>query len=220
MRVTLILIWLCIGWGVQAQQTDTLRTEITEEADSLRPRPTRQFVKVYRKFIRAQVEEKTLIKLGATPIFGYAGYVGPVYGIRSELAVERKLVPAVSVMGALRMVYSHLGNFSEEISAKGLLGARWYYAQNNRIRAGKSANNFSNQYVTIQVSQPLLNQARLKTTGERYAPAITGGIGIGWGAQRRLGRLGYLDWNIGPAVLTTQKPTLTINTSLYIGLGL
>ncbi|RZM26576.1 MAG: hypothetical protein EOO88_16515, partial [Pedobacter sp.] len=109
-----------------------MQTEITEEIDSLRPRPTRRFIKAYQKFIRAQVEETTLIKIGALPQFGYAGYVGPAYGVSTQVGVERKLIPALSLLAVVHTNYARLGNFSEEVTMRGVLAGRWYYAQNRR----------------------------------------------------------------------------------------
>lgn len=192
--------------------------------DSLQPRPTRRFVKAYQKFIRAQVEEKTLIKIGALPQFGYAGYVGPAYGVSTQLGVEHKLIPAISVLVALHTDYQHLGSLSEEVRLRGVLAGRWYYAQNRRIRAGLSANNFSHQYLTIQTSRSLLSRARLLATGESYALKASDYVSIGYGVQRRLGRFGYVDWNVGPGYVvdnrTNYTSRFTLNVSFSIGLGL
>ncbi|GAB3640276.1 hypothetical protein [Spirosoma arcticum] len=219
LQITLITLLIALTAHAQTESVRTIYDEETARTDTNTQRSGSRFLKVYRKFIRAQVEEKTLIKITATPILGYAGYVGTRSGFRSKLAVERKLIPAVSIQGALATVYSQVSRISEEVSVNGLLNLRWYYAQNNRIRKGKSANNFSNQYVMFMANQSLFNQARLKTTGERYSRVMTSEIGIGWGVQRRLGRFGYFDYSIGPGVTTTQKPRFTVVGTLEIGIG-
>jgi len=152
MKALLLFILLSTAWCVQAQQPDSSRTQITEERDALRSQPPRRFVKAYRKFIQAQVEKKTLVKIGGLPKFGYAGYVGLAYGFLGQVAVEHKLVPALSVMAALQTNYDRLGNVSDEVRMRAVLVGRWHYAQNRRMRASLSANNFSNQYLTIQTS--------------------------------------------------------------------
>ena len=136
---------------------------------------------MYCKFIRAQVEEKTLIKIGVLPQFGYAGYVGPAYGVFTQVGIEHKLVPALSVLAVIHTNYTRLGSLSEELRMRGVLAGRWYYAQNRRMRAGLSANNFSNQYLTIQTSRPLLNCARLLATGERYMLEANDYVSVGYG---------------------------------------
>ena len=77
MKLLLFITIVCFGSCVQAQQPDSVTIEVSQEIDSLPPTQTHRFLKAYRKFIRAQVEEKTLFKLGAVPQLGYAGYVGP-----------------------------------------------------------------------------------------------------------------------------------------------
>lgn len=208
-------------------QTDSVRTSYDEETtrnDTSAQRSGSRFVRAYRKFIRAQVEETTLITIGALPRFGYAGYVGPAYGVSTQVGIEQKLVPALSVLAVVRTNYARLGSFSEEVTMRGVLAGRWYYAQNRRMRAGLSANNFSNQYLTIQTSHPLLSRGRLLTTGETYALKANDYVSLGYGVQRRLGRFGYMDWNIGPGYLLNNRTDFssrfTINVSFSVGLGL
>ena len=206
-------------------QSDSVRTDtqVTQEMDSLRPDPTRRFVKAYRKFIQAQVEEKTLIKIGALPQFGYAGYVGPAYGVSTQVAIEHKLVPALSVLVNLQTNYQRLGSVSEGVTMRSVLAGRWYYAQNRRMRSGLSANNFSNQYLTIEASRFVLSRSRLLATGERYSSQANDYISLAYGIQRRLGRLGYIDWNIGPGYVLNNRANYSsrfvISASFSIGLG-
>lgn len=220
MKLLLLIAIVCFGSCVQAQQPDSVKTEISQEMDSLQPDPTHRFLKAYRKFIRAQVEEKTLFKLGAVPELGYAGYVGAVYGLQTELGVEHKLMPALSVLASLRTHYGHMGNQFDEVTMRGTLAGRWYYAQNRRMRTGKSANNFSNQYLTLQASQHILSRKRMKQTGEVESLDADNWVGIGFGVQRRLGRFGYLDWTIGPAYAVSRPNRFVLSASVYIGLGL
>lgn len=220
MKSLLLIALFGTGLCVQAQQPDSAKTETSQELDSLQHAPTQRFVKAYRKFIRAQVEEKTLFKLGAVPELGYAGYVGAVYGLQAELGVEQKLVPALSVLASLRTRYRHVGNQFDEVTLRGTLAGRWYYAQNRRMRTGKSANNFSNQYLTLQGSQYLLSRKQMKQTGEVQSLDADNWVGIGFGVQRRLGRFGYIDWTIGPAYAVNRPHRFAVSASIYIGLGL
>ena len=224
MRAIILLTLLSAYLSAHAQRVDSSQNQITQEIDSLRPQPTRRFVKAYRMFIQAQVEQRTLIRIGAVPTFGYAGYVGPAYGVLTQVGVEHKLVPALSVLAVIHTNYTRTGSLSEELKMRGVLAGRWYYAQNRRMRAGLSANNFSNQYLTIQTSRPLLNRARLLTTGEGYALKANDYVSVGYGFQRRLGRLGYIDWNVGPGYSLNNRigysSRFVINAGFSIGLGL
>ena len=191
MKAIFLLTLLSVCFAVHAQRPDSLRTQVTKEIDSLQSQPTtRRFIKAYRKFIQAQVEEKTLIKIGALPQFGYAGYVGPAYGVSTQVGIEHKLVPALSVLAALHTNYARLGNFSREVTMRSVLAGRWYYAQNRRMRSGLSANNFSNQYLTIQTNRSLLSRGRLLTTDELYTIRANDYVSLSYGIQRRLGQLG------------------------------
>ena len=220
MKLLLFITIVCFGSCVQAQQPDSVTIEVSQEIDSLPPTQTHRFLKAYRKFIRAQVEEKTLFKLGAVPQLGYAGYVGPAYGLQTELGVEHKVVPALSVLASLRTHYVHMGNQFDEVTMRGMLAGRWYYAQNRRMRSGKSANNFSNQYLTLQTSQYVLSRRRMTPTGDVQPLNADNWVGLGFGIQRRLGRLGYIDWTIGPAYAISHPNRFALSTSVYIGLGL
>ncbi len=226
MRYLYTAVALLVTLTAQAQ-IDSVRTEYKTEStqsDTSAQRSGSRFVKAYRKFIQAQVEKTTLIKVGALPRFGYAGYVGPAYGVSTQVDIERKLIPAVSVMVSLHTNYTHLGNLSDEVTMRGVLAGRWYYAQNRRMRAGLSANNFSNQYLMLQTSRSLLSRTRLLATGESYGLKANDYVSLGYGSQRRLGRFGYIDLNVGPGYLlnnrTDQSSRFTINVSFSVGLGL
>ena len=113
-----------------------------------------------------------------------------------------------------------MGNQFDEVTMRGMLAGRWYYAQNRRMRSGKSANNFSNQYLTLQTSQYVLSRRRMTPTGDVQPLNADNWVGLGFGIQRRLGRLGYIDWTIGPAYAISHPNRFALSASVYIGLGL
>jgi len=159
--------------------------------------------------------------------------VGPSFaaGTNFELALERKLSPSFSaLLGIDAMVnYSTFDQSSVVASqliqwknrtfrnAMGLkLGTRYYYAKARHIRTGKSANNFSGNYLTLQLARPV--SYRIVERGfdastqtyftRRTVPSFWGlnlpTLGLFWGMQRRLSHFGYVDLNAGPQFMRPQ----------------
>lgn len=221
MRLIYSAVTLLVTLTAQAQ-TDSVRTTYAEEVDQRdisTQRSGSRFVKAYRKFIREQFEETTLIKLGALPQWGYGkgdhGYVG----FNSEIAVEQKLIPAVSVLTRLWTYYRNFGSYGRDVSVSGQLAGRWYYSISRRIREGKSANNFSNQYFMLQTNLPLYT-AYTRLGDPLVAQSPFAWSGLAWGSQRRLGKWGYADINIGLGYPLRAPARLVLSGSLMIGVGL
>lgn len=206
-------------------QTDSVRTTYGEESavgDTSPQRSGSRFVKAYRKFIRAQVEETTLIKIGGLPkgiSYNASGEIG--WGFRSEVAVEQKLTPAIAVLLSVRTDYWHLNAGSETANISGLIAGRWYYGMNRRIRLGKSANNFSDQYLTLQTNLSVWTRIRNEnpSLASLGRPSYSW-LGIAWGAQRRLGKLAYLDFNYGVGYPFDRPKSVLVTLSFLVGLGL
>ncbi len=219
--------------------------------------------RVIRYITRANIEEKTLFKVGVLPNsanFTQDGRYNTV-GFGMELSVERKIHPSFSIMAGFdnqflanfvrRDAYYMLGagpnplwlpkrTLSIATSAK--LALRYYYGMAKRMRAGKSANNFSGAYVAVQARRPLLQYLKFEefefTTGVSRTQANvtpvgilnTPSVGLQWGTQQRLGRRGYIDLQAGPELtffdatraynLNNGRPTtLSFRINAFIGLG-
>lgn len=212
-------------------QTDSLRVSYsTEPPDSSESR----WREPYRYLTRANVEEKTLVKLGFGPNVGTAGGLGFFMTLNSEAVVEHKLRPAWSVLGGFNFGVGYQKNspssgFPTDKPNYGLaanlvarVGFRNYYAIGQRMRNRKSADNFSNNYWGAELWVPVLVQGSYRSillntrpgpgTGqplpqiERQVTYWGGRVQpqVYWGIQRRLGRRGYLDFNVsvryGPSV--------------------
>lgn len=206
-------------------QNDSARTTYSQEPfknDTSAQRSGSRFVKAYQKFIRAQVEEKTLIKIGAMPtgIIGSASdKVG--WGFRSEVAVERKLIPALSVLLSARTNYWHLAPSAEQVNISSLIAGRWYHNMDKRMRLGKSADNFSDQYFTLQVNLPVWSRVRIEDPVNVLPTNVSSSwIGLAYGTQRRLGKLAYLDFNYGVGYPFDRPKSVLLTFSLLVGLGL
>lgn len=169
----------------------------------------------YNKVIRADKEEITLLKLDLLGplLYSFANSEEGVDSVESNvlgLAFEKKFKPAWSwiVAGTIRANKNDITN----IWLNG--GARYYYNMKNRILKGKSANNFSANYfaatANVQI-RPLNNDEQ-------------GSINILYGIQRRLGKYGFVDWNIGTEniFLPFKEKSVEIDliTQITIGIGI
>ena len=179
MRYNFIVVALMLSVTVQAQ-SDSVRTEYKTEDGSI----SRSEIKRFIQYItRANVEEKTLIKIGVWPDVDR----NPAFetetrtlqiGTELDISIEHKLTPSVSVFAGVS------GHFNYETYAKlptntpigtttnprfydqlermtqsvfsGKIGVRYYYEMADRIRRGLSANNLSGNYVMAQVAEPFI----------------------------------------------------------------
>ncbi|WP_167855502.1 hypothetical protein [Hymenobacter fodinae] len=168
----------------------------------------------YNYLVRSKVEETQLWKLGLNDVgFDFGRFRYGIY-----LIYERKLRTSFSVLGELnptaqpgyRYIYdpnTNIGGLEKTryLNLGAQIAGRYYYNLNKRIRKGKSANNFSADYLS----------ASIKTNGA-YIPRNThnntysGGdpkeylvevpqFSVRYGLQRRLGRYGFVDGNLGLA---------------------
>lgn len=186
-------------------QSDTTKVKISEESAATSDFSLKE---TYNYLIRAQVEEKSLLKIGVHGL-GFShkgGYLK--YGI----GFEQKLKPSVSVLGD----FIHTLEFDDPIADNPKfafnLGARYYYNIERRIRKGKSANNFSANYLGLY-QQNLWE----KEEGDYdYATHVN----FLYGLQRRIGKYGYLDFGVGPGVkFDDAKTKFSLSALFSIGLG-
>ncbi|WP_080059623.1 hypothetical protein [Spirosoma aerolatum] len=215
----LILLISLMACGSLAQSADSIRVVYSEEiASQPTSSNTKRIKALYNRFIRSQIEEKTLIKLGGMPT-SFGATPDPIWSIRNEVAVEQKLTPAFSILISVRSYYRRLAKTLTEASVSGEVAGRWYFVMNRRIRQGKSANNFSGQYLTLHLIKPLWASNSLDPPASGLTHAW---LGVGLGTQRRLSRFGYLDANIGPGytIRSLNPMPVGIQASILIGFGL
>lgn len=228
------LLWM-VSSGVLAQVRDSVRIDYSvENADTVR----RNIRETFRYVTRATVEEKTLIKAGAVvplPIVG--GYYAS-YGYGVGVGVEQKISPAFSVQGLVIGRYYRTGTVINTKVLEMPISGRYYYSIKKRMQKGLSANNFSNDYVGVQLENILYGNGQYystTTTGNQTIIlsekiinrqlAMLNAVSLQWGIQRRLGSRGYLDFNFSFAALPvlTQKRVpdfvTPIKISFNVGLG-
>ncbi|WP_138995035.1 hypothetical protein [Larkinella sp. C7] len=193
---------------------------------------------------RANVEEKTLLKIGIRP-----NSLSPLFtnnknvdlGLNLEVLAEQKISPAFSVLVGLDYIpqYSSYRQFvntkpgvglkvrSFGNQAKARFGVRHYYMMARRIREGKTANNFSGNYVGLQVDRPVIYQYTRhdydSQTGTPYTDKTSiplfrlnqPSLELTWGMQRRLWRLGYIDVSAGPRMTFIGESSIPVVYEKY-----
>ena len=254
-----LTVCLFIGSATAHAQSDSVRTEYKTEDEKI---SRSDIQRVIRYITRANVEEKTLIKIGGLPNSASFTQTGTLNsgGISTELSIERKISPSFSVLFGFdnqllvnfyrQDAFSRIGNLpnpfwlpdrSLSITSSAKVAVRYYYGMARRIREGKSANNFSGAYLTLQARRPVLlysksrqrelwsGDSRTETETAPLGTLNTPSLALQWGIQQRLGRRGYIDVNIGPELTlfdanqayynNNTRTQLSLRFSAIIGLG-
>lgn len=200
----LCFFWFGCATAALAQQPDSVRVEyMTETAkpNSIgEPAHSRRFKALYRRFIRAQIKETTLIKVAGLPYGGEVGGHG-YWGINSQIGVEQKLSPAWSVYVAVPVNYRSYSDYGDIAAIRGGVSTRWYYSMLKRMRLGRQADNFSSQYVGANVFFPVAVLSRRlpsPTATELSALEPAAWLSLNLGMQRRLGKYAFFDLSGGP----------------------
>ena len=216
-----LLFFVLLSATVNAQLRDSVQIEYSQEPlDSTRLKLEAAF----RYITRATVEEKTLVKLGViSPLPSYFGGIGAYGSVGLFAGVERKLLPSLSVQAAVTNRYSYYGKLVYVYSLELPLESRFYYSINRRIRKRKSANNFSNNYLGVSLSNVLFAKAQYNGydpvtetySREKRSIRASGAFGqavvVKWGCQRRIGLRGHVDFSVDIGflrVLPNQKRPL------------
>ncbi|MBD2754798.1 hypothetical protein [Spirosoma validum] len=175
--ITIYSLVACLtGGSVYAQtQTDSVRTEYQTEDEAI---SRSEIQRVIRYITRANVEEKTLIKIGGLPNSNPFTQTGGLFtgGLNTDISIERKINPSFSVLfGFDNQVFANyyrreafsrispgpgplwLTDHTLSLSSSAKVAVRYYYSMARRIKEGKSANNFSGTYVAFQVRRPVLS---------------------------------------------------------------
>ena len=195
----------------------------------------------FSRLTRLQVEERELWKLGLNN-FGFAldnqgSYLSARVRYGAHLAYERKIGTAWSVLGEVSPdVYRYYRDSLDQrmrtaLTARVQVAGRYYYNLNKRIRRGKSASNFSANYLGLGLGAGLGRQSYLSPfynyyeDGPRRAARFT--AMLQYGLQRRLGPYGFVDFNCGWPLLLTPDPisergstAFRLRLNLRIGLAL
>lgn len=196
-----------------------------------------------------QVQEQQLWKLGLNNLLFLPRNVSRIvsavplgsrygrYGL--HLAYERKLAsPAWSVMAEISpylLDYAPAGEAGTGavLCARAQVAGRYYYNLGRRLRLGKSTGTFAGNYFSLALGSGFGRQAH-ETAFLFYrasGPFARFDAALLYGLQRRLGRRGFVDFNVGiPLALSSGAstsiyypgalaPTLAVNLRVGLCLG-
>ncbi len=189
-----IIIAICLLVNIHIFAQDEAVIEYSEEpADS----SDFSFKEKYKYLTRANIEEKSMFKVGLSQ-FGYASSRGPIIGFK--VAYEQKVSVPFSLQGEFQQTMNGWSSNSLGLN----FNVRYYYAQKSRIRKGKSANNLSANYFALQNASIWFSKYQTVFTSQgieyqQVDPVYANIPSLLYGYQRRLGRFGYIDINIGPS---------------------
>lgn len=225
------LLWVGLP-GVVAAQTvpDTTRISYSEETVTEVSAPATSLGSTYNKLARLQIEEQQLWKIGLNNLaLFYTGRQGKQYTrYGAYLIYERKLRPDISVMAELspdivRYRRETGAPVRNRVTVRSQVAGRFYYNLNDRIRKGKSASNFSANYLSLAVGSGFGRRAH-ETPFYYYdtsKPFARADLAMLYGLQRRLGRYGFVDFNVGVcSKLVPEIDDFGFATTLRIGLAL
>jgi hypothetical protein len=102
------------------------------------------------------------------------------------LAYEQKLKPSISILGKASFeseISEKIKNFPSTFGV--FIESRWYHLINKKMKYGISGNNFHNNYLCFGVGT-------IFTWDDDHNFITT----MGWGIQRRLNNIGYIDVSV------------------------
>ena len=203
-----LLLYVLIGAGCQGLLAQEVSIESsTEEMDSAK---FSGLLQRYEKLIMAEREELTLVKVDL---------LGPLLHVMSGIDTAKHNVLRVAVEQKFKPDWSWIAAFEGQASKQEFTefryrgGIRYYFNMNKRILKGKSANNFSANYLSTRLSY-------------RYRPPDEDGqlsVDLLFGIQRRIWKYGYIDFDIGIENLVTSfedtSPGIDFTSSIQIGIA-
>ncbi len=172
-------------------------------------------LRTYNSIIKVHEEELTLIKIDLLGplLYSMSNNEEGIDSVQSNflgLAIERKFKPDWSWIVATTL----RGDKKDVRKVTFGGGVRHYYNINRRILSGKSANNFSSNYLSA-----ILNTA-IKSVVDEHQISID----ILYGIQRRIGKFGFVDWNIGIQNIVVpysyKSVGVDLTSQITIGIGI
>jgi hypothetical protein len=238
-----ILTAFLLVCNLNAQSRDTTFITVVKDTGTLEKQ---RFVDRYENVFQTHTPSKWLFKADLSglrlPSFigGYTTNNQLLPTTTINLSAEHKINPAFSILANAGVGFTLIDDYlneSDPYSSKTFsyslaLEPRWYFNMANDIKAGKSSNNFSGNYLGFTLGaerywtnyRPIaeLNQSR----NRQY-------VGLRIGTQRRLFRYGFFDLSYGLGWQSVQssfnnlyggestlKNGLFLNQKIAIGFGL
>ncbi|WP_019948692.1 hypothetical protein [Hymenobacter aerophilus] len=219
-----LLALLLTGYQTTAQTTpaDTTRISYEEEVQPLAPSAEDAAP------LRLQHETNQQWKLGLNNFL--LGSPSPNYfynRIGVHIAYERKLNSALAVQAELSPAVVRYrqddGQLNRALGARVQLMGRYYHNLERRIRKGKGQGSFSGNYIALALGSKL-GRHTYETPFYFLSPNANGrgsaaDVALLYGWQRRLGRRGFVDANVGlTKLLSPIESEIGLSGSLRVGL--
>ncbi len=179
----------------------------TEEMDSTK---FSGLIQSYEKLIMAEREELTLIKVDLLdPLLYIMSGIDTAKHNLIRVSFEQKFKPEWSWIVA----FDGQANKNEFTELRYRGGIRYYFNITKRMLKGKSANNFSANYLSTRVNY----KHRPPDEDNQLS------IDLLFGIQRRIWKYGYIDFDIGFENLVTSfedtTPGIDFTSSIQIGIA-
>ena len=206
MRKIVLFVWLLLPASVLHAQDVSIKRD-SELMDSAR---FSGLIKRYEQIIMADREELALLKIDLLGplLYAMSGEDSAKSNI-ARLSFEKKFKPEWSWIIATEIQANRLDITEWRQRA----GARYYFNMQKRILKGKSANNFSANYLSAR-----LNYKRRPVENENQVS-----IDLLFGIQRRLWKYGYIDFDIGIeniiAPFESKSAGIDFTSSIQIGIA-
>ncbi|GAB2763570.1 hypothetical protein GCM10027275_00740 [Rhabdobacter roseus] len=176
-KIGFLLISTLAFGALRAQ--DSTGIQYRQELDSL---PKQRFLDRYENVFMTKVPTRHMLKVGVAS--DYLNFVGQNF---LKLGYEYKLSPSFSVGADAFLSASWGGHIGLRRTTTIQPQVRWYYDMKKRIQEGKSANNFSGNY--LGVFYQYIHYHNVLQDHQR--------LGIEYGIQRRFLNRGVVDFAIG-----------------------
>lgn len=181
-----VLILLLLLTAPTAKAQDTVSISYSEESDTL---TKQRFLDRYENVFMTKVPTRHMFKVGLSQY-----YQAKVFALSDDrtinntslhLGYEFKFLPAFSIALSGHIPYYDLQTPFRESFQNTVMDAqlRWFMNMGRRIRKGKSANNFSGNYLAIFYNMPSTSDDDPR-------------IGLKLGFQRRFLNFGFMDFAI------------------------
>lgn len=205
MKTLLIIIALCSTCLLLAQ--DVSLESSTEQVDSVK---FSKLLRSYREIAMIEREETTLIKVDL---------LGPALYLMSEIDTTKHNLIRLTYESKFKPEWSWLLSFEGQVNKEEFTelryrgGVRYYFNMNKRILKGKSANNFSANYLSVRA-----NYKRRPPDSDNQLS-----LDLLFGIQRRLWKYGYVDFDIGLeniiAPFDTNTAGVDFTASIQLGIA-
>jgi hypothetical protein len=238
--LSITFLILCIDTLCISAQQDSIKVSYSEEA---KDSSNYQFKQKYRYLDINMKEEKSLLKIGIRP-FSISAQTS--LSVPLEIIFEKKISQSSSILFSNFFLFGRsnfhtrdsttIDQVTHQNALSYLIGIeyRYYYGMKEKITNRVSGNNFNGNYLYIgndnifsfgrfsSKTEKMNSSGAIFNYNEQYSLAYFGlGLRAGWGMQRRLGNIGFVDGGayIDYEVMQSGSQNLTLGIKLIFGLG-